>query len=131
LIANRKELLEAALRQSQKDPFHFGDQYDSGDDLVPFAFGLWLEASFYDEMTNTSTVTLPNFLAYLQYQELATLHKSWIFGQNAWGTSFVVGAGALFPDCLQHQVKRIFRAYSDLFAIGSKFGRKLKWDFKC
>jgi hypothetical protein len=49
--------LDAAKIQSNADPFHFGDQYNSGNDLVPFSFGLWLESSFYNELTQSTTVT--------------------------------------------------------------------------
>src|SRR6202034_844719 len=30
-----------------------------------------------------------------------------ILGTNAWGSSFIVGDGAVFPDCMQHQVANI------------------------
>ena len=65
LIDDRQQLLESAQNQSNTDPFYFGDEYDSGDDLVPFAFGLWLEASFNDEMTQNTTVKGKIYLFYI------------------------------------------------------------------
>ena len=38
------------------------------------------------------------------------LSRSWadnILGANAWGNSFIVGDGTVFPDCMQHQVANI------------------------
>ena len=38
------------------------------------------------------------------------LSRNWagnILGANAWGSSFIVGDGAVFPDCMQHQVANI------------------------
>jgi hypothetical protein len=58
LLDNRKALLDAAEAQSLKDPFRFGEIYNSGADLVPHAFGYWMESSFFNELTNTRMVKI-------------------------------------------------------------------------
>jgi hypothetical protein len=60
LLNNRKKLLEAALVQSQRDPFHYALMYDSGEDLAPLAFGVYIEASLYNELSKSQSVR--NFL---------------------------------------------------------------------
>ena len=32
---------------------------------------------------------------------------AWSLGANAWGTTFVIGAGTRFPQCPQHQVANL------------------------
>jgi hypothetical protein len=53
-------------------------------------------AGFYDELTGTST-----------YRDLEQSQIDYLFGRNAWGTSFVVGAGTTFPHCMQHVVANL------------------------
>lgn len=38
---------------------------------------------------------------------LARTQRDWVLGENAWGTSFVVGAGARFPRCLHHPLANL------------------------
>jgi endoglucanase len=38
------------------------------------------------------------------FDGFATEQRNWLFGANAWGTSFMVGEGTTFPQCPQHQV---------------------------
>jgi len=37
----------------------------------------------------------------------ATRQRNWLFGANAWGTSFMIGEGSTFPRCPQHQVSNL------------------------
>ncbi len=62
------------------------------DDAVAHAFGVAVEASLYDELSQTDT-----------YAAMQQQWMDWALGANAWGTSFVVGAGTTFPRCLHHQ----------------------------
>ena len=41
------------------------------------------------------------------YDAFAAEQRDWLFGANAWGTSFMVGEGDTFPDCMQHQVANL------------------------
>jgi endoglucanase len=53
-------------------------------------------ASEYDQLTGTST-----------YAPQADRWLANILGANAWGLSLIVGDGATFPHCLQHQVANL------------------------
>ena len=33
--------------------------------------------------------------------------RNWVLGDNAWGSSFIAGAGSTFPYCMQHQVANL------------------------
>jgi len=96
VLAAMKDQLKTGLSESSSDAFHFAEKYDSGNDLVPSGFGYWLEASLYEEISGLTT-----------YSSMKTQQRDWIFGNNAWGTSFVVGAGSVFLNCLQHQVANL------------------------
>ena len=42
-----------------------------------------------------------------RYAALARRQLDWTLGANAWGSSFVVGAGSTFPHCMQHQIANL------------------------
>ncbi len=42
-----------------------------------------------------------------RFYAFASEQRDWLFGANAWGTSFMVGEGSTFPDCMQHQVANL------------------------
>src|SRR5205823_10673478 len=58
--------------------------------------GLSVVASEYDHLTGTTA-----------YAVSATRWLGNILGANAWGSSFIVGDGSTFPDCMQHQVANL------------------------
>ena len=95
LVSNLKQRLDSAVKRSQKDPFGLGCRY-AGGDLVPHVLGLVLEAEFYDELSHTAA-----------YANFAQRQLDFVLGANAWGTSFIVGAGKTFPFHLQHQVANL------------------------
>ena len=95
LIADLKKQLDKAVAQSGKDPFGFGFPWNTYD-TTSHGAGLSVMASEYDHLTGTT--------AYAAYAD------EWlgnILGANGWGLSFIVGDGAKFPDCLQHQVANL------------------------
>ncbi len=81
--------------QAQQDPFGLGIPYGQGD-ATPHALGYALEAGFYDEMAGVST-----------YNTFGLTERNWALGANAWGASFVVGAGTTFPHCMQHVIANL------------------------
>lgn len=81
--------------QAKQDPFGLGIPYGQGD-ATPHALGYALEASFYDQMAGVST-----------YNTFGLTERNWVLGANAWGASFVVGAGSTFPHCMQHMVANL------------------------
>jgi endoglucanase len=73
------------------------DTYDPNQgDSTPHALGLALTAAFYEELTGDAS-----------YSAFAVLQRDGVLGANPWGTSFIVGAGEVFPDCMQHQVANL------------------------
>lgn len=92
LLADLREQLEGAIKQGTKDPFGFGFPWGTYDTTAHGA-GLSVMASEYDQLTGKQT--------------FADQSQEWlanILGANAWGSSFIVGDGTVFPHCLQHQV---------------------------
>lgn len=117
LVDSITDLLAEGVANAKKDPFHFTDQYNSGDDLVPHAFGFTLLANLWKEMSSRGNSQ--KFTPWEQRQ------FDWIFGANAWGSSFVVGGvakdlgkgarlGGVFPFCLQHQVANLIGSLNGL-----------------
>ena len=95
LIADLKKQLDKAVAQSGKDPFGFGFPWTTYD-TTSHGAGLSVMASEYDHLTGTTI-----------YAAYADEWLGNILGANGWGLSFIVGDGAKFPDCLQHQVANL------------------------
>ena len=95
LLAGLKKQLDSAVKRADKDSFGLGTRY-SGGDCVPHILGLVIEAGFYDDLTHTKT-----------YADFARRQLNFVLGANAWGTSFIVGAGKVFPFHMQHQVANL------------------------
>jgi len=101
LLKSMKAQLDQGVSQANSDPFGLGVAYAAGDDVVPHAFGYWLESLLYLRLTgNTNTSQ--------DYLNLAVSQRNFVFGCNAWGTSFIVGDNSeVFPHCMQHQVANL------------------------
>jgi endoglucanase len=105
LIADLKKQLDKAAAQSAKDPFGFGFPWATWD-TTSHGAGLSVMASEYDHLTGTTT-----------YAAYADQWLGNILGANGWGLSFIVGDGAKFPDCLQHQVANLAGSLNGTGAI--------------
>jgi hypothetical protein len=105
LLANLKGRLDAAVKRAGKDPFALGYRYNGGDP-VPHALGLALEADFYDELTGTK-----------DYDDFSRRQLDFVLGANAWGTSFIVGAGKVFPFHMQHQIANLQGSLDGTFPL--------------
>jgi endoglucanase len=84
-----------AIRQSGNDPWRFGYPWSAGD-TTSHGAGLSVMASEAYALTHSRL-----FDSYSQ---------TWlanILGANAWGSSFIVGDGSTFPNCIQHQVANL------------------------
>jgi len=95
LLHDLRKELENAAAQARSDPFDFGYPWGVYDTATHGA-GLSVEAHEYALLTNSNS-----FEAY---------SRRWagsILGANPWGSSFIVGDGVIFPDCMQHQVANI------------------------
>jgi endoglucanase len=95
LVADIGKQLDNARAQAHDDPFGFGFPYSSFDG-TSHAQGLAITASFYDELTGTT-----------RYAAFGRRQLGVILGSNAWGASFIVGAGTDFPRCVHHQVANL------------------------
>jgi endoglucanase len=93
-LAAQLRLGESWARRG-KDPFELGTQLGPSD-ATPHAFGLYITNALYQEYGGGS-----QFSAFAQQQLNFTL------GANGWGASFVVGAGATFPHCMQSEIANL------------------------
>jgi len=87
--------LTALERLAAHDPFGLAD-LNGHSDSVAHALGVAATAGFYDKLTGTR-----------RFARLASTERAWVLGTNAWGSSFVIGAGSTFPHCPQHQVANL------------------------
>jgi hypothetical protein len=95
LIKDMGDELRLATRLAARDPFGLANP-STNLDPVPHALGYAVEARLYDSLTHTLT-----------FEDLAQRQLQWVLGRNAWGSSFVVGAGSTYPHCLAHQVANL------------------------
>jgi endoglucanase len=83
-----------AMSQAKSDVWGFGDVWNS--DTTSHGGGISVMASEAYDLTHS-----PVYETYSQ-RWLAN-----ILGANAWGSSFIVGDGSTFPNCIQHQVANL------------------------
>jgi endoglucanase len=94
--------------RAQLDPAAHGaatHRFGSGGSLsdpAPHAFGLAIVGTRYDRMTGSS-----------RYADMVQSELAWALGDNAWGTTFVVGAGSVFPRCMQDQISNLSGSNTD------------------
>jgi endoglucanase len=84
-----------AVKQSRSDAWGFGYGWQYGD-VTSHGAGLAVMASEAAYLT--------------QSQSFDVIGQRWlgnILGANPWGSSFIVGAGSTFPNCIQHQVANL------------------------
>jgi endoglucanase len=94
----RKQLLQQvsdAIEQAGTDPWGFGYEWSSGD-TTSHGAGLAVMASeaYYLTQSKSYDIYSQRWLAN-------------ILGANSWGSSFIVGDGITFPNCIQHQVANL------------------------
>jgi endoglucanase len=99
-----------AISQSLTDAWGYGNQWDSGD-TTSHGAGLSVMASEAYYLTGTS-----------MYDKYAQRWLANILGANAWGSSFIVGDGSIFPNCIQHQVANLAGALH-----GTSGGNPILW----
>jgi endoglucanase len=109
----RKQFLQQvgdAIAQAGSDPWGFGYQWSYGD-TTSHGAGLSVMASEAYYLT--------------QSKKYDTYSQRWlanILGANVWGSSFIVGDGSTFPNCIQHQVANLVGALD-----GSSGGTPVLW----
>jgi endoglucanase len=93
-----KQLLrqvDDAISQAGADPWGFGYHWNYGD-TTSHGAGLSVMASEAYYLTHSE--------AYDTYSQRWLAN---ILGANSWGSSFIVGDGTTFPNCIQHQVANL------------------------
>jgi endoglucanase len=77
------------------DPFQLGTDLGPSD-ATPHAFGLYITNALYQRYGGSDA-----------YQAFAQQQLNFALGANAWGSSFVVGAGTTFPHCMQSEIANL------------------------
>ncbi len=95
LLSDRADQLHLGERLARSEPFGLANPATNLD-TVAHALGYAVQARMYDELTRTSA-----FAAFAQSQ------LDWVLGANAWGSSFIVGAGSVYPHCLAAQIPNL------------------------
>jgi len=109
----RKQFLDqvgVAITIAENTAFDFGNDWDNGD-ITSHGAGLSVMASEAYFLTHQDT-----------YRDYAQRWLANIMGANAWGSSFIVGDGSTFPDCIQHQVANLLGALN-----GTAGGTPILW----
>jgi hypothetical protein len=94
LLDDMQAQLDNAVASLNDDPLELG--IPMGWDATSHAFGIAVIAGLYDDLAGVDT-----------YHDFELQQLNWALGQNAWGESFVIGAGSHFPHCPQHVIANI------------------------
>jgi endoglucanase len=95
LVKDRHDQLALAQSLVRREPFGLANPA-SPLDTVAHALGYAIQARMYDTMAGGSA-----------FEAFAAGELGWVLGANAWGSSFVVGAGSVFPHCLASQIPNL------------------------
>jgi endoglucanase len=117
LAVNQSTMLTAlenqmgvAITQAGKDVWGYGLPWQSGD-TTSHGAGLSVMASELYYLTGTSS-----------YDTYSQRWLANVLGANSWGSSFIVGDGSTFPNCIQHQVANLAGALN-----GTSGGTPILW----
>ena len=80
---------------AKTDPFALGTQLGASD-ASPHAFGLFITDALYQKYGGSNA-----------FESFAQQQLNFALGANAWGSSFVVGAGTVFPHCMQSEIANL------------------------
>jgi hypothetical protein len=95
LIANLKAQVAGAASTAAADIFHEGGDYTNFD-VDSHTFGFIATEAMYQKVSGDT-----------EYAAFAGEQRDWLLGDNAWGTSFMVGLGTTFPDCMGSQIPNL------------------------
>ncbi len=90
--------LRMASEQASADPFGWGYPYAAYDG-TSHGQGLAITAGLYAGLSGDHT-----------WDAFGRTQLDVILGANAWGTTFLVGAGTTFPNCVHHQIANLVGA---------------------
>jgi endoglucanase len=103
----RPVIAPSALRDDLAAQLRLGEQWAKGDpfqlgsalgdsDASPHAFGLFITNALYQRYGGSDA-----------YRAFAQQQLNFALGANGWGSSFVVGAGSTFPNCMQSEIANL------------------------
>ena len=95
LLGDLAAQLKVGEGWAKGDPFGLGTQLGPAD-ASPHAFGLYATNAIYQQYGGSAS-----------YREFAQQQLDFALGANAWGSSFVVGAGSTFPHCMQSEIANL------------------------
>ncbi|MEY9848776.1 endoglucanase [Streptacidiphilus sp. BW17] len=95
LIANLKSQVASAAKTSAADIFREGGDY-ANFDVDSHTFGFISAEALYQQASGDT-----------EFAAFAGEQRDWLLGGNAWGTSFMVGEGTTFPDCMGSQIPNL------------------------
>jgi endoglucanase len=95
LVNDLGEQLQVGEAWTKGDPFALGTDLGSAD-AAPHAFGLWVTNELYRQAGGSP-----------RYQAFAQQQLNFALGANAWGSSFVIGAGTVYPHCPQSEIANL------------------------
>jgi hypothetical protein len=95
LLSDLGAQLRLGERWAKGDPFELGTALGDSD-ATPHAFGLYVTNALYQRYGGS-----PVFRSFAQQQ------LNFALGANAWGSSFVVGAGTTYPHCMQSEIANL------------------------
>jgi endoglucanase len=95
LLGDLAAQLRTGEAQAKGDPFALGTQLGQAD-ASPHAFGLFITNALYQKYGGSS-----------QFESFAQQQLNFALGANGWGSSFVVGAGTVFPHCMQSEIANL------------------------
>jgi endoglucanase len=98
LLGDMAVQLRDGQAQAKGDPFATGTVLGASD-ASPHAFGLYITDALYQKYGGSDP--LGQFASFAQQQ------LNFALGDNGWGTSFVVGAGTVFPHCMQSEIANL------------------------
>ena len=95
LVGDLRAQVARAAETSSADIFRAGGDYTNFD-VDSHSFGFISTEALYRKVSGDRS-----------YQAFAGEQRAWLLGGNAWGTSFMVGAGTTFPDCTGSQIPNL------------------------
>ena len=95
LVADLKRQVRTGADRARTDAFRAGGIYTDFD-ADSHTFGLIATEALYRSASGDKS-----------FAGFATAQRDWVLGANAWGTSFMIGAGSTYPNCPQHQVSNL------------------------
>ena len=105
LLDDMAAQLRTGEDQSRGDPFALGTELGASD-ASPHAFGLFITDALYQKYGGSAA-----------FQAFAQQQLDFALGANAWGSSFVVGAGTVFPHCMQSEIANLAGSLTGTGAI--------------